>query len=268
VSDVSKESRAAFVPNPASMMLDSIRSGKYRDRLAGTDIGLFIDGGRSLDQRPGSGQFVRGGCQILVFGEATNLHAILPLDKLGNEADAVEIIANHRVVRFEEERQRTFLLTIPKPNVLLICTDRVFLEEVLERCSSEKNQTDAVTDFAEFKNIDDRAVVWALRHLGARTKPITPNTYFDRQAVGVVYMYLPFRQSVSILHITSGDRFSEVEIQNFWSLPDPWRLQPKIRVISPGLFEITYTIESLRKDEAFLGLFLLLRLHFGYQAGF
>jgi hypothetical protein len=166
-----------------------------------------------------------------------------------------------------EEDSWTFYFTIPKANVILVATDRTYLEEVLKRMAMKEKPTDRALpeSLPEWKHVDRKAKFWGIRHYdkaNAKNDPTTPLTNErrtantpDPKAIGLVFDFDPAKKnSVKIKYLSASERAGEIAA--FAWTHETEGLKPDIREKTKGVVEVTVELNDEKTKPIFFLVFL------------
>jgi hypothetical protein len=150
-------------------------------------------------------------------------------------------------------------IAIPRADVLVIATDRVFLEESLRRRKARIGSRAFPKDLVEWAWVDASAPFWALRHY-RRDAPDDPTSpfgrnnaadAFDAAAVGVTAHVKADGRTVEA-HYLSHATAAEQIAKRIWSHPGDG-VSPALRRVGPDVIEVRF----VAKNEEHLSMFFL-----------
>src|SRR5437667_5137852 len=82
-------------------------------------------------------------------------------------------LAGQQVAVFTEKKTDddpwTCFVAQPKPSLLICATDQAYLEVILSRASGKAGKRALPDDLPEWKQVDTKAAVWAIRHYRKET---------------------------------------------------------------------------------------------------
>jgi hypothetical protein len=136
-------------------------------RNLGARITLRVAGSRRFLPASGLGDTRYEGAQIFVFDKPIGAAMARVLRGLETSAVQVEQIEGLRVVEFHDEMETdtwTTYVTIPRPDVLVVATDRAYLAELLRRRGVRAEPRAFASELPEWWWMDTSAPFWALRH--------------------------------------------------------------------------------------------------------
>lgn len=176
--------------------LGFMKNGAMYDCLRGHRISLAVEGSRQFRAPAGLGPMPYAGCHMLCFESASSV----PIDGLVALADIELRIVGYHVFVFKEvlhkmqsSDQWSVYIARPRPGLLLVATDRAYLEEVLTRVDSSNSSTALAHVRPEMKYADTTKPFWAIRHYDESsdadpTSPrsnTVPRNEQDESAIGI-----------------------------------------------------------------------------------
>src|SRR5262249_43964417 len=149
------------------------------------------------------------GCHILVFEAASDPALQKAFRICEQKADKRIKLAGEDVLVFAEKRESddwSYFVSRPQPGVLICATHEGYLEETLKRISRQSDRRAPPTDLPEWKHVDVKAQVWAIRHYQKESAENDPSSPLggqgsanvpDPAAIGFVFVYSPDTESVA-----------------------------------------------------------------------
>jgi hypothetical protein len=267
-----KELRAQFQALPISLF--GLNSHLLQSRMVGREITIALEGSRHFRTPRALGEMPYEGCDIVVFArDITELRETF----MKESADSVstrEVIDGQLVTVFQnkmEEDVWTFFVAFPKPNVVVIATNRDYLSEVLARIGGAFGPRALPDDLPEWRYVNLRASCWGLRHYDKSQSESDPSSPFageesasliaDDQAIGIVFNFEPGPYRAANIVYLSGDKaiLPEVKQRFFPSEADPEStkdLHVQFRQLSPGVVQSSYMLAH--SESVFFFLFVLM----------
>jgi hypothetical protein len=156
-----------------------------------------VDGSRRFVAPSGLGEMPSEGAMILFFEKPLGASGNGMMAELEKTAETVEQIAGLKVVLFRDKLEDDILssyITIPRADILVIATNRGYLEEMLGRRQARAGARALPPDLPEWRWVDASAPFWALRHYrrdNPGKDPTSPfrtdrsGNAFDADAIGV-----------------------------------------------------------------------------------
>jgi hypothetical protein len=93
----------------------------------------------------------------------------------------------------DQPQADTYIVAAPKPDLLIVCNDRDFLTTMVSRMASPEKTRALPADLPEWKQVDRRAPLWAVRHYRterAKDNPSSPEDILeleaDPEAIGII----------------------------------------------------------------------------------
>jgi hypothetical protein len=191
---------------------------------------------------------------------ADSAKAALPSEQIGDQKVAV----------FQERLESdlwTFYVVFPKPDVVVACTNRDFLREVLVRMHNSRGAVALPDDLPEWKYIDTHTRFWGFRHFdktknkGDAAAPFAaensaetpsdattgmPANVPDEQAIGLAFRFDPVKSRTAVLTYFSGDTgvLKNLKSGEFsgGSEPAAKELNIEFSELSPGIVAIAYDL--------------------------
>jgi hypothetical protein len=242
--------------------LFELKNGLLQNYLMGQRVEIAIEGSRHF-RRPSAlfGEMPYEGCQIAVLGETNVSRRDSFLKQSSSMVLRVDSVAGQEIPVIEEKRDDdmwTAFVAFPKPNLVLACTNRDYLREVLDRIGGKVGRRALSDTLAEWKLVGTEAPFWGLRHYDKSqagrdpTSPFVDRTIFgtgDRQASGIAFRFDPKTGNVVTISYFSSTKDILGFLQNQTPLSmgvpvdDPTaRLPVSYRQVAPGVAEIKYEL--------------------------
>ena len=204
---------------PLAMLL--FKNGGLADLIYSKPVMLAIEGSRRFRAPARLGPMRYEGCEIVLFGDAVTLDWTAFRRKAARSAVRFEDVEGTDVAVFQQSidhDQWTTLVAFPRNNILLLATDRNYLQTVLKRMRTPSSARALPETLQEWNYVDTRATVWGLRHYRSEKAGMDPTSPFqekvaanvpDNDAVGATFWFEPERQTVVAAYISlnpSADR--------------------------------------------------------------
>ncbi|MGB2901341.1 MAG: hypothetical protein WBB89_18950 [Candidatus Acidiferrum sp.] len=241
--------------------------------LEGKKVLLGVEGSRHFRTPAGLGELPYEGCAVAIF-----------VDDLGSRRDAfmkdaalialrMEEIEGQKVVEFQEQSESdiwTSFVAFPQNNVVLVATNRDFLQEMLVRMRGIGSGRAFPETLPEWQYVKTRAQFWGLRHFDRRQASVDPTSPFggeksanlpDEQAIGLTYEFDPNREKKASLTYLSGQKneIRKIEERRFPSSSEPAdtaALHIQYRELGSGVIQTTYDLDHSRPFGWFLFVFM------------
>jgi hypothetical protein len=257
------------------LSLFELKHGLLQNYLMGQKVEFAIEGSRHF-RRPASlfGEMPYEGCQIAVMAEATVSRRDSLLKQVLSVAIRVDSIAGQRIPVFEEKHEDevwTTFVALPKPNLVLACTNRDYLRDVLERIGGKGGRRALSDSLEEWKFVGHDAPFWGLRHYDKSqagrdpTSPFVDRNIFgkgDRQASGIAFRFDPTIGKVVTISYFSSTSHILVFLQKETPLSMKIEgvvdttadLPVSLRQVAPGVAEIKYELGGVLPVDLFIAI--------------
>lgn len=260
----------AFELLPLSLF--ELKDGLLQNYLAGQRVEIAMEGSRHFRNPGGLGELPYEGCQIAVLTVASATRTDSFLKRFSNVAVSVDSVAGQKIPVFEEKLENdiwTTFVAFPKPNLVLACTNRDYLREVLERIGGKAGRRALSDTLAEWKFVDANARFWGLRHYDKSQAGIDPTSPFgdrtvlgagDRQASGIAFRFDPRTRNVVTISYFSGMRDiigflqtqTPLSMNGVADVDSPAKLPVSYRLAAPGVAEIKYELGRALSVDVFI----------------
>ena len=164
-------------------------------------VAFAMEGSRHFRSPTELGEMPYEGCDIVVFVNSIAGLGDAFMKNSKNVATKFEEIEGQRVAVFIQKLEEdvwTAFVAWPKPNVLVIATNREYLRDVLARIGSAAGPRALSDELPEWKYVNTRARCWGLRHYDKNQANLDPTSPFgedkptnfpDDQAIGIVFNF-------------------------------------------------------------------------------
>jgi hypothetical protein len=234
--------------------------------LTGLKVLCVVEGSRRFTAPGELGMMPYEGCHILRFDpEADDAlkRVVLACQK---KADKKIEVAGVPVAEFTEKQERdtwTYFVCRPRSSILICATNREYLEETLKRIDGKPSKRALPADLPEWKHVDTKARVWAIRHYRKETAKEDPSSPLhpagdDPAAVGLVFWMDMDSRNVAQVRYLSGAKDALKIATGKWEVLG---LTPKIKQGMAGAIEIS---ASIAKDETAAMFLFALIMHLGH----
>jgi hypothetical protein len=136
------------------LSLFRLKDGLLQNYLMGQRVEFAIEGSRHFRRPAGEGEMPYEGCGIAFLAEAATGRGDAFLKYSAPATPRVESIAGQKITVFEERQEEdtwTTFVAFPKANLVLACTNRDYLREVLERIGGKAGRRALSNTLAEWK---------------------------------------------------------------------------------------------------------------------
>jgi len=276
-SQPEREKTLADLPEAFELLplsLFELKDGLLQNYLAVQTVEIAVEGSRHFRNPGGLGEMPYEGCQIAVLAEATVNRRDSFLKRFSNVVVRVDSVAGQKIPVFEEKLENdiwTIFVAFPKPNLVLACTNRDYLRDVLERIGGKVGRRALGDTLAEWKFVGAEAPFWGLRHYDKSQAGIDPTSPFgdrtvlgagDRQASGIAFRFDPRTRNVVTIYYFSGTkdilRFLQTETPLFMNMvadvDSPANLPVSYRLAAPGVAEIKYELGGALPVDVFVAV--------------
>ncbi len=274
-----KPARAGALPGPwdfAATLRDvplgpffGLVAGTPQDMLTGQTVRCAVEGSRRF-RGPGTshglGAYRYEGCHILLFEDATEETLGKVFEKcLAAAAKKIKLadsdIAVFPVTEYGLKGLWTYYLAHPRPGVILCATDEKYLEESLKRIARPGGKRALPVDLPEWKQVDVKASVWAVRHYRKeladqdQTSPLKSGVAFgpDAEAIGFVFWYSGGKVAHA-RYLSGSNEATEVVKKGFAQAGA--NLKVAVKRGGPGVAEISAEVEEQESGSLVLLLVL------------
>jgi len=244
------------------LSLFALKEGLLQNHLRGERIELAIEGSRYFRPPHGLGEMPYEGCQIAVLGNVSAGRSTSLFTQLASAALRKEDVAGKKALVFQDKLEDdvwTTFVAFPKADLVLACTNRDYLAEVLQRIGGKAGARALPDDLPEWTSLDASAPFWALRHYDksqAGRDPTSPlgvdnvNEMADKQATGISLSVNPGKETMAKIFYFSKmqDLLAFLEKRTPLSMKLPGMIEPSARLpirfrqLAPGIAEIEYAL--------------------------
>ena len=162
---------------------------------------------------------------------------------------------------------RTYLLSQPRPGLVILATHEGYLEDTLKRMGGSSKKRALPADLPEWKLVDVKAAIWAIRHYrkdSADNDPTSPlsstglaKDHNDNAAVGFVFWYNPEAGKTMQARYLSGSNTADEIASKSWS--NSWEdFKPKVKKGAAGVVEISVELDT--KDTVLVFMLVLMQI--------
>lgn len=253
--------------------LFALKDGNLEKRLEGKKILFAAEGSRHFRPPKELGELPYEGCAIAMFGEDLGDLRDTFLKDASKDALKVDEIEGLKVAVFEEQMEQdtwTTFVAFPTKNVVLVATNRDYLQEVLSRMRTPGAKRAFPETLPEWKYVNTQAEFWGTRHFDRSQSTLDPTSPFggqksanlpDEQAIGLTFQCDPTRDRKATLTYLSGDKNSirRVEEGRFPSSSEPEAtagLHIRYRELDPGVIQSTYDLSQSQPVNWFFFVFM------------
>jgi hypothetical protein len=260
--------------------LVGLEKGLLEKYLNGREIALAMEGSRHFRSPSELGEMPYEGCDIVIFaGDVANLGDAFMKDSQ-NVATSFEEIQGQRVATFQsklEEDVWTTLVAFPKPNVLVVATNRDYLRDILARIAGQTGPRALPAELPEWKYVNTHAHCWGLRHYDKSQANLDPSSPFggeksanfpDDKAIGLIFNFDPAQgRTATITYLSDAKDILPIVQKGLFPATAAWDpvlvkdLNIRYLEIAPGVVQGSF---DLLHSEPASFFFLCLLAAFGH----
>jgi hypothetical protein len=220
-------------------------------KLRGVSVKASVEGSRHFRPPSGLGQMRYEGATIFVFDKPLGAHGSAVMSELKKSAEGVISIEGLEVAQMREKFENdvwTSYITIARPDILILATDRQYLAEVLRRRVKREGPRALPDTLPEWRWVNTDAPFWALRHYRRDHPDQDPSSpfvrdgaagVFDAGAVGVA-AHVAADGRATVVHYLSTSDNAEAVAQEMWRHPREG-LDPAIGTPADDTIEMRFT---------------------------
>jgi hypothetical protein len=241
--------------------LFSFQSGMLGKTLSGQKITCAIEGSRSFTAPKKWGMMPYEGVHIVQFDDQSTDLVRKAFQECQAKAEKTIELAGQQVAIFTEKQEAdiwTYFVVQPRQGLLMCGTNRKYIEDTLNRMTLPPAKRALPDDLPEWKQVDVKARVWAIRHFRkeSRIDPSSPHNnesiiYSDSAAVGLVFWFGAKSDKVARVRYLSEATDALGIATKGWNDPSN-DFTPTIRKTGNGSVEIVATITEDRATRAFV----------------
>jgi hypothetical protein len=245
-------------------------------RLSAFKVLFAAEGSRHFRAPTSLGEMLFEGCEIVRFDVSVRDAADAYLASAPKTGTQFEKIEGQPVAVFRTKLEADVWITFvafPKPDLMVIATNRDYLREVLSRIGGHDGPRALPADLLEWKYVDWASPIWALRHYDrsqALHDPSNPfsggsaTTFTDTGTIGIVFN-LRRDQTATITYLSSSKDASNIFRTRFFppgsEATATKSLNIEYRDVASGVIEGRFT---LKRSEAVSYFEFMLMAAFGH----
>ncbi len=257
------------------LTLGLFNSGKglLEKHLDGKKVLFALEGSRHFRSPAGLGELPFEGCVVAIFQDDLEGQRDAFMKDAAGVAVRIEDIEGQKVAEFEEQMEQdrwTFFITFPEKGVVLVSTNKKFLQEMLFRKRGTQGQTTLPDSLREWAYVNKTVKFWGLRHYDKLQSKYDPTSPFggkksanfpDEEAVGLTYQCDPRTERRAILIYVTGARAESRKIaeDRFPDTGDPERmagLHIQHRELALGVIQSTFDLSHSQPTDLFFFIFM------------
>ena len=244
--------------------------GHLLRQLKGQQVEVAIEGSRHARPPSGLGEQPYEGAAIVVFGPGSQISPNTVLQSLQGESIRSEEIQGTHVLVFQETMEEdlwTTYVAFPEKDVLVVATNRDYLEEVLTRRKGGDPQERALPDsLPEWRLIDQKATYFGMRHYDRKQAKSDPSSPFggkkaanfpDERAIGFAFSIGTTNPRRVTMTYFSGDLSMTPEQSPFRILataPEAHHIDSQFRSVGPGVAQVSCSFKTVEGLDFFVFL--------------
>jgi len=206
-------------------LLTASEGEQLKKALSGRTLRVAALGARNFaEQSPDSkgiiplGLIAYQGCAVYAFAK--------PLPKPIISRNADESVLGERVwtstgTQNDRKNSDTYFVSLPKPDMILVCNNRSFLTEMITRMAGPAGLRALPSSLQEWKYVDRSAPLWAIRHFRgdrANVDPSQPAHLLSHDknpdATGVIVQFGIGSVAAKAIMLSKLDAWNGVEMAN------------------------------------------------------
>lgn len=186
------------------------------------------------------------GCQIIVFDKKSDDALAKTFRRILDRSRRADDKHND-TAKFELDGL-TYFMSLPKPHVMLLATDKQYMAKVAERIESEPAEQETVFKYPEWKYVCSDSMYWAVRRVAKSS---------SKEAISLVFQYSP--SNPNDLKIRYRTQATQSTVAALWAADKS--PSPKVCAIDSNVFEVSQEVQTARSFRVFN---LQLLLHLGH----
>jgi hypothetical protein len=227
--------------------------------LSNQKVSFAMEGSRNFRSPSELGEMPYEGCDIVVFVNNIADLGDSFMKNSKNGGTKFEEIEGQRVAVFSQKLEEdvwTAFVVLPKPNVLLVATNREYLRDLLARFGGATGTRALPDELQEWKYVNIRARCWGLRHYDKNQANLDPSSPFggekpanfpDNQAIGIVFNFgAPSSDGATITYLSGAKDVLGIVREGLFPVesdPDSNKdLRIHYREIAPGVVQGSFSL--------------------------
>ena len=255
--------------NQATGPFGSLADGAFYKQLSRNRVLLAVEASRGFrvpEGKLGLGEMRYKGVHAIVLENGTDAGVQKFMSSIRHASSRVFNIGETEVFALEKHTENygswLFMVSRPKPDILILATDESDLREVLSRIKEKRVGHVFPNTFPEWKFLNQKKTAWAMRHYDHAESKLDPSSPFggkaavnvpDDQAVGFTCSVEGLEQ-VKCSYLSDNKDRSDVAQRLFsGQLPDA---RPYSVVTKSDAVEMNFVLANTRARSEFLIRFL------------
>jgi hypothetical protein len=247
--------------------------GLLEKHLERKKVLLALEGSRHFRTPAGLGELPFEGCAVAIFQDDLGDRRDAFMKDAAGVAVRTEEIEGQKVAEFEEQMEQdkwTLFVTFPEKRVVLVSTNKEFLQEMLARMHDMQGPRALPDNLREWAYVNKTAQFWGMRHYDRQQAKYDPTSPFggeksanfpDEEAVGLTYQCDPRTERRATLTYIAGPRVETRKIaeDRFPDTGDAERmagLHVQHRELAPGVIQSTFDLSHSQPASLFFFIFM------------
>jgi len=242
--------------------------GILEKHLEGQKVLFALEGSRHFRAPAGLGELPFEGCAVAIFQKDLEDRQ----DAFMKEAVRIEKIEGQKVAVFEEPEEQdtwTFFITFPEKGVVLVSTNRQFLQQMLSRMHGMEGQRALPNTLHEWTYVNKKAQFWGLRHYDRQQAKYDPTSPFERKksgnfpdegAIGLTYQCDAKTRRATITYLTAaGADARKIAADRFPDTGEPAELAGlhiQYQELEAGVIQSTFDLSHSVPTDLFFFIFM------------
>lgn len=230
---------------------DTTFSTGAKRQLHGFSVKASVEGSRRFLPPSGLGAMRYEGATLFVLDKPLGSSGSAVMSELKKGAEDVMSVEGLEVVQRREKLENdiwTSYITIARPDILIVATDRQYLAQVLRRRVTKEGPRALPAGLPEWRWVDTNAPYWALRHYRRDHIDEDPSSpfvqggaagVFDDGAVGVT-AYATADGRTVVAHYLSTSGTADAAANRMWKHPDDG-VDAAVRRVGDAVIEVRFT---------------------------
>jgi hypothetical protein len=246
--------------------------GLLEKQLQGKQVSFVLEASRHFRSPASLGELPYEGCAAAIFLDQGEDSRDAFTKQAAAAATRFEDIEGQKVTVFEEKEREeiwTYFTAFPAKGMVLVCTNKQFLQEMLKRMHGAEGPRALPKDLREWNYVNKKAQFWGLRHFDREQANLDPTSPFggrktpnfsDEEAVGFTYECDPASAMRATVAYLSGARDETMRIAEA-RFSDPYEpAMPGMHVqhqkLGPGVIQSTFDLSNSRSTDLFFFIFM------------
>jgi hypothetical protein len=242
--------------------------GILEKHLEGQKVLFALEGSRHFRAPAGLGELPFEGCAVAIFEKDLENRQ----DAFMKEAVRIEKIEGQKVAVFEEPEEQdtwTFFITFLEEGVVLVSTNRQFLQQMLVRMHGTEGQRALPNTLHEWTYVNKKAQFWGLRHYDRQQAKYDPTSPFegkksgnfpDEGAIGLTYQCDAKIRRATITYLTAaGADARKIAADRFPDTGEPAQLAGlhiQYQGLEAGVIQSTFDLSHSVPADLFFFIFM------------